>query len=305
MRFSEKGIDMANDKKLGAPEGYTIKKSGPALRIISTILLIVWSIINLYPLFWMVMLSLKNNEQVNLTHKFGLPAGWPNKWHWENYTNPELHLERIVTYFKNSVIVTVLAIAIALVAAMMASYALMRFNWRASGAINKMFMLGITVPVQVSLVPLLITTSELGITGSRISLIIPYAAFSLSMAILISNGFMTNIPKELDEAAYIDGCSRYGVFFRIILPLMTPAISTIGIYSFLQCWNELIIATTLVTTEEMRTLPIGIRNLVGTNKVDYGLIGAGITIATIPMIIVYILMSRKIQESFIAGAVKG
>ena len=92
---------MANDNKLGAPEGYTIKKSGPALRIISTILLIVWSIINLYPLFWMIMLSLKNNEQVNLTHKFGLPAGWPNKWHWENYTNPELHLERIVTYFKN------------------------------------------------------------------------------------------------------------------------------------------------------------------------------------------------------------
>lgn len=292
------------NKKLDVSE-YTIKKSNPMLRIVGFIVLGIWSIINLYPLFWMIMLSLKNNDQVTRTHKFGPPAGWPNEWHWENYTNPELHIERIVTYFKNSVIVTGAAIAIALVAAMMASYVLMRFGWKAAGGVNKMFMLGITVPVQVSLVPLLITAKYTGLMGTKLSLIIPYAAFALSMAILISNGFMSNIPKELDEAAYIDGCSRYGVFFRVILPLMTPAISTVGIYSFLQCWNELIIATTLVTREEMRTLPIGIRMLVGTNKVDYGLIGAGITLATIPMIIVYVFMSRKIQESFIAGAVKG
>ena len=296
---------MAKDIKKLDPNEFTIKKSSPVLRIVSFIVLVIWSIINLYPLFWMITLSLKNNDQVNLTHKFGLPAGFVTKWHWENYTNPELKLSRILMFFKNSIIVTALAIAISLVAAIMASYVLMRFGWKASGGFNKMFMLGITVPVQVSLVPLLVTSSRLGLTGTRISLIIPYAAFSLTMAILISNGFMANIPKELDEAAYIDGCSRYGVFFRIILPLMTPAVSTVGIYSFLQCWNELIIATALVSKPEMQTLPIGIRQLVGTNKVDYGLIGAGITIATIPMIIVYVLMSRKIQESFIAGAVKG
>lgn len=297
---------MAKNKSNFDSGEYTIKKSSPIGRIVSTILLILWSLINLYPLFWMVTLSLKDNQQVNVTNKFGLPAGWPTEWHWENYTKSELGLfTDIPTFFKNSIIVTVLAIAISLVAAMMASYVLTRFKWKARGAVNKMFMLGITVPVQVSLVPLLVTTSKLGLNGSRISLIIPYAAFALSMAILISNGFMDNIPKELDEAATIDGCNRFGVFFKVILPLMTPAVSTIGIYSFLQCWNELIIATTLVSKPEMRTLPIGIRQLVGTNKVDYGMIGAGITVATIPMVIIYILMSRKIQESFIAGAVKG
>lgn len=297
---------MAKNKANFDSGEYTIKKSSPIGRIVSTILLILWSLINLYPLFWMVTLSLKDNQQVNVTNKFGLPAGWPTEWHWENYTKSELGLfTDIPTFFKNSIIVTVLAIAISLVAAMMASYVLTRFKWKARGAVNKMFMLGITVPVQVSLVPLLVTTSKLGLNGSRISLIIPYAAFALSMAILISNGFMDNIPKELDEAATIDGCNRFGVFFKVILPLMTPAVSTIGIYSFLQCWNELIIATTLVSKPEMRTLPIGIRQLVGTNKVDYGMIGAGITVATIPMVIIYVLMSRKIQESFIAGAVKG
>lgn len=297
---------MAKDNMKFNSRDYTLKKSSPVGRVICTILLIFWSLVNLYPLFWMVTLSLKDNLQINVTNKFGLPKGWPSQWHWENYTHSELGLlTRVPVFFKNSIIITVLAIGIALVAAMMASYTLTRFQWKASGAFNKMFLLGITVPVQVSLVPLLVTTSQLGLTGTRISLIIPYAAFSLSMAILISNGFMDNIPKELDEAAYIDGCSRYGVFFRIILPLMKPAVSTIGIYSFLQCWNELIIATTLVTKEEMKTLPIGIRNLVGTNKVDYGMIGAAITVATIPMVIVYVLMSKRIQESFIAGAVKG
>ena len=305
MRFSEKGIDMANDNKLGAPEGYTIKKSGPALRIISTILLVVWSIINLYPLFWMIMLSLKNNEQVNLTHKFGLPAGWPNKWHWENYTNPELHLERIVTYFKNSVIVTVLAIAIALVAAMMASYAITRIRWRASEMMNRIFMLGITIPIQASIIPVYLVVSKLKLINTPIALIVPYSAFSLAMALLICNGFMIQIPKELDEAAYIDGCGRGKVFFSVILPLMKPAVATTAIYTFLQCWNELMFAQTFLTGEDYMTLPAGMAQLFGSHTTEWGPIGAALVIATMPTIVFYILFSRRIQDSFIAGAVKG
>lgn len=294
---------MAKKKDSFNPDQYAIQKSSPVFRVVSTILLIIWSALNLYPLFWMITFSLKDNMQITKTAMYGLPKGAPSEWIWKNYK--DLQIKDILMYFKNSAIVTFLAILISMIAAMMASYALMRIKWKFRGAINKMFMLGITIPVQASLVPVFIIAKNLGWIDTRMALIIPYAAFSLSMSILISNGFMTNIPMDLDEAAYIDGCSRYGVFFRIIVPLMLPAVSTISIYSFLQCWNELMFASTFISTKELRTLPSGLRQLTGTFTTNFGLVGAAITVATIPTIIVYILLSRKIQESFIAGAVKG
>ena len=140
---------------------------------------------------------------------------------------------------------------------------------------------------------------------SHLSLIIPYAAFSLAMGILISVGFMGDIPYDLDEAAFLDGCGVWGIFFRVILPLMTPAISTLGIYTFLQCWNELLFATVYISDSAKFTLPVGIQQFFGQYTTDWGKIGAGLVIATAPTLIVYVLLSKKIQAGFMAGAVKG
>lgn len=295
--------DMAKKSAIYQPNEYTIRKGGKAFGIFGVIMLIIWSLINLYPLFWMITFSLKDNQQIQKTHRFLLPKGLPNEWHWENYK--ALDYSSLLTYFKNSVIVTALAILISMVAAMMASYAIMRIQWKASKAVNRMFLLGITIPVQASLVPVYMICRYFDWLDTRWSLIIPYAAFALAMSILIANSFIVGIPKDLDEAAYIDGCSRYGVFFRIIVPLMLPSVSTIAIYSFLQCWNELMFASVFVSSSEYRTLPVGVQSYTGTFTVKWGPIGAVITIATIPMVITYVLLSRKIQESFIAGAIKG
>ena len=294
---------MAKKNEIYQPQEYTIKKGGKAFAFFGFIFLGIWSIINLYPLFWMITFSLKDNQQIQKTHRFLFPKGWPNEWHWENYKS--LNYSSLIVYFKNSIIVTALAILISMVAAIMASYAIMRIQWRASKAVNGMFLLGITIPVQASLVPIYTICRYFDWLDTRTSLIIPYAAFALAMSLLIANSFIVGIPKDLDEAAYIDGCSRFGVFFRVIVPLMLPSVSTIAIYSFLQCWNELMFASVFVNDEDVRTLPVGIKEYTGTFTVKWGPIGAVITIATIPMILTYVLLSRKIQESFIAGAIKG
>ena len=137
------------------------------------------------------------------------------------------------------------------------------------------------------------------------SLIIPYSAFSLSMAILICTGFMNDIPKDLDEAAKIDGCGLWQTFGWIIVPLMKPALATISIYTFLQCWNELMFANVFISEKRFKTLPVGIQALAGQHTIEWGPIGAALVIATFPTLFAYIFMSKSIQESFIAGAVKG
>lgn len=142
-------------------------------------------------------------------------------------------------------------------------------------------------------------------TNSYQALIIPYVAFTLAMAIMVSGSFMANIPVELEEAACIDGCGVFKIFFKIILPLMKPAISTISIFTFLSAWNELMFAVIFISDSKYRTLSVGIQTLSGSYTTEWGPIGAALVIATLPTIVIYCFMSKKIQQSLIAGAVKG
>ena len=166
-------------------------------------------------------------------------------------------------------------------------------------------MLGLTIPIHASIVPIYVTLSKLHMLSTYSSLIIPYAAFSLAMAILICSGFIEGIPFELDEAACIDGCGTFGIFFRIIVPLMKPAVATVSIYTFLQCWNELMFANIFISDTAHKTLPVGVQALSGQYLTEWGPVGAAMVLATFPMLVFYIFFSRKIQDSFIAGAIKG
>ena len=262
--------------------------------------LVFWALVNLFPVYWMFTFSLKNNEEI-----FGdNVAGLPKYWLWSNYKDA-MSTGRMDIYFVNSIIVAVATITITLVVALMATYALTRLAWKGRRTMNKFFMLGLTIPIHAAIVPIYITLSRLHMLNTYWALIIPYSAFSLSMGILICTGFMSDIPYELDEAACIDGCGVWGTFFRLIVPLMKPAVATIGIYTFLQCWNELMFANVFISKTEFKTLPVGIQALSGQYTTAWGPIGAALVLATFPTLIVYIFLSKKIQDSFIAGAIKG
>ena len=269
-------------------------------QVITYIGLIIWMIVNLFPVYWMFTFSLKSNSEIFGSNVVGLPQDWL----WSNYTKA-LSTGNMGLYFLNSIIVAVATILITLAVALMATYALTRFIWKRRRTLNKFFMLGLTIPIHASIVPVYVTLSRLHLLNTYWALIIPYAAFSLSMAILVCTGFMNEIPRELDEAACIDGCGVWGIFFRIIVPLMKPAVATVGIYTFLQCWNELMFANIFISKSALRTLPVGVQALSGQYTTEWGPIGAALVLATFPTLIVYVFLSKKIQDSFIAGAIKG
>ncbi len=296
------------------PDLYSVKKTNKFVQALIYFGLIIWLIIDIFPLYYLLTFSLKSSEEIIGTNVIGLPK----KWLWSNFTrvfelgkktgpNKIRHffanggLEKC---FTNSVFIAAVTIVITLLAALMATYALTRIVWKGRRLLNSTFMLGITIPMHVALYPLYASFSKIGMLRTYTALIIPYVAFSLSMAIMVCTGFMNDIPKELDESACIDGCGLWRTFFAIIVPLMKPALATMGIYIFLQCWNEFMFAS-VFANEAHYTLPVFVANLKGSNLTDWGLVGAGLVLATFPMLVAYVFMSRRIQESFMVGAVKG
>ena len=269
-------------------------------KVVTYVVLILWAVISIFPVYWMLTFSLKNNNEIFGENVIGLPKYWV----WENYTRA-LNTGNMPRYFLNSVIVAVSTILITLAASVMATYAITRLEWKGSKTMNKFFMLGLTIPIHASIVPLYTTLARVKMLNSYWALIIPYSAFSLAMGILISIGFMGDIPYDLDEAAFLDGCGVWGTFFRVIAPLMMPAVATVGIYTFLQCWNELMFANTFISRDALKTLPVGVQALSGQYTTDWGPIGAALSLATVPTLLVYVFLSKQIQDSFIAGAVKG
>lgn len=288
---------MSKTKAYRAPD---VRQPLTAGRIFVYFILILWALISVFPVYWMLTFSLKNNNEIFGENVIGIPKYWI----WENYTRA-MNTGNMPRYFLNSVIVAVSTILITLAASVMATYAITRLDFKGAKRMNKFFMLGLTIPIHASIVPLYTTLAKIKMLNSYWALIIPYSAFSLAMGILISIGFMGDIPYDLDEAAFLDGCGVWGTFFRVIVPLMTPAVATVGIYTFLQCWNELMFANVFISKDALKTLPVGVQALSGQYTTDWGPIGAALSIATVPTLLVYVFLSKQIQDSFIAGAVKG
>ncbi len=260
----------------------------------------IWALVNIFPLYWMFTFSLKSNAEIFGENVIGLPT----QWMWENYESA-LRVGNMGHFFVNSLIVSSITIILTVIIAMMAAFALTRMVWRGRKVMNNMFILGMTVPIHAAILPVFLVLSRLDMLDSYQALIVPYTAFSLSIAILIFTGFLQDVPRELDEAACIDGCSIWGIFWRIIFPMMRPAIATVSIFTFIQAWNELMFALIFISKSEFRTLTVGIQTLSGSYTTQWGPIGAALVLATFPTLIVYIFLSKKIQESFNAGAIKG
>ena len=284
-----------------------LKKKKPVL---TYAVLILWTIICVFPLYWMFTFSLKENSEIFGENVLGLPK----KWLWSNYADAlksgtlstgSMMDSTIINGFKNSIIITVLTIAVTVICALMACYALTRMKWRGRETVNNSLMLVLTDPIHVALLPVFLMLKTLKILNAYQALIIPYAAFALAMAIMIFGSFMVNIPEELEESACLDGCGTFGIFFRIILPLMRPAVSTVAIFTFLQAWNELMFAVIFNSESRFNTLPVAINTFFGSYTTKWGPIGAALVIATFPTLFVYSFISKKIQESLIAGAIKG
>lgn len=276
------------------------KKS--AARIVFALFLWIYAAISLYPMIWMLFYSLKDNNEIFVTN----PFGFPKVIRWENYVNAWSKYD-VPTYFLNSVLVAAGTVVITVFVALLFTYATARLQWRAKGFVHSFVAMGMFIPIQAILIPVVKVVQGVGMLGTRWSLILPYAAINLAFACMVYYGFLKGLPVELEEAACMDGATIYQTFFRIICPLVQPATVTIAIYVFLNAWNEFTLANVLVGSEAgLKTLPLGVLFFQGQFTTDWGGMGATMVIASLPAVIVYALFSEQVEKAMtIGGAVKG
>ncbi|MEK8129557.1 carbohydrate ABC transporter permease [Paenibacillus filicis] len=271
------------------------------LSFLSQLPLWIYFIVSVYPLFWMISYSLKNNDEIFVTHPFGLPPNFriDNYIHaWSQFNIPQ--------YVWNSTVVSTVSTLGILLLAVTFSYAIARMQWKLRYAARIYMTLGMFMPLQVIMIPLAILVKDFHLTNTYGALIFPYIAFGLPFSSLIFYGFMKGIPVELEESACIDGANVYRSFMQIIIPIMKPAIATIAIFQFLGAWNEFMMAYILITDEAMKTLPLGLLLFQGQYSTDWGGMGAVMTIASLPMVIIYLFFSEQVERAMTVGsAVKG
>ena len=273
-------------------------KKWSAGKILTQVFLALWLLLCLFPLYWMFTMSLKDTNEIFGGNVLGLPS----RWLWENYANAWGGGGKVSIYLLNSVIDTFATLFLTSLFGFMSAYGLLRMRWKGQKLVFTYILMGMMIPMHAALYPL--TEILLTLTKTNWALIIPYTAFNIPITILILSGFISNIPYEMEEAAFIDGSGVYRTAFTIILPMMVPALITAAIFVFLQVWNELLLAT-LFTTDKVRTLTVGIQQMSGQYQTDYGSMGAGLVIATLPTLVLYMCMSSQVQKSLVAGAVKG
>ena len=227
----------------------------------------------------------------------------PDKIHWQNYIDAWV-IGRLGMYMKNGLFVALIKVPLGIFIEAMAAFALTRLPIKKSMLIFIYFIIGMMLPAQLALIPITIVYSKLHLINTYVGLFYAYIGFGTGFGILLLRGYFKTIPLELDDAAKIDGCGRFQLLFRIILPIAKPAIATLFIMDFLGTWNEFILASVIINDNKMKTVSTGLMNFVGENFTDTGLLSAGVFISIIPVLIVFLIFQRYFVEG-LSGAVKG
>lgn len=258
----------------------------------------IWLFITAYPLFFMLVTSLKNNMEF-----FQSIWSFPERLNLDNYI--KVFQTGFYRYYFNSLLVSVLSVLLIIIAGTMASYAITRLKFRLSNAVFSLFLAGMMIPIHITLIPIYKMTQSLGLYDSLLGLIGPYVAFNLPISIFILTGFMRDIPVEMEEAAYMDGANSFQIFTKVIFPLTKPAISTIAIYNFLMLWNEFVYALVLLSSQKNWNLTMGLWNFQGEFGVNIPLVMTALFMSILPLIILYVFLQEKVIKGMMAGAIKG
>jgi N-acetylglucosamine transport system permease protein len=253
------------------------------------------------PLAWMVLTSLKSGPEI-----FSTPWGLPGTPHFENYAHA-WQKAGIAHYFLNSLLITVATLVVLLPIGAMAAYIFARYPFPGSKLLFGTFLGGLMVPQFLAIVPLFFLMQRLNLLDTKIGLTAVYVAYSLPFTVFVMTAFFQTLPRELDEAAMMDGCGHSLAFWRVMLPLAKPGLIVVGIFNAIGLWNEYSLALVLISSDENRTLPLGIANLVMVEhyQSDWGALFAALVIVMVPVLIVYWIFREKIHETMLAGALKG
>lgn len=274
------------------------RKGNALSRIGYYVFMTVLSFVYFYPLIWLVLSSFRENRAI-FTAPFKLPSkvdfgNWSQAW----------SIGHMNTYVWNSVIVTSATVFFILLFASFAAFAFSKLNFRGSKALITIFVFGLFMPLQSFFIAQSNLFDRLHLKDSYLALIIPYIGVGLPLAIFLLKAYLDSVPKELMEAARIDGCNDYKLYGKIILPLMVPSLATVAIFSALNAWNELLLALLYIQDDSLKTIPVGLLAFSSRYLTDYKLLFSALSLITIPMIGVYVFFHKYIVSGLTEGSLK-
>lgn len=275
------------------------RTGGAAATIGSHTVLLLVCVLVVAPCAFLVLGSFKSVAEF-----FANPFGLPQHFGFGNYRRAWSEAS-VSTTLRNSVIVTGCSVLLSTAVSCLASYAIARLPFAGRMVWRLLFVAGLIVPVQLIMIPLFVTMRWLGILNTLTSLVIVYTTFGIPLGVLVLVGFFAALPRELGEAATIDGASHFRTFLHIVLPLARPSIFTVIILNGVWIWNDFFVALVLTTNPDVATLPLGILNFFGVYSTEWGLIFASVVIAALPVVVLYLMMTRRFIAGLTAGSVKG
>lgn len=276
------------------------KKNKKVGRVVLWTVLIIVAIIQIFPLVWLLDFSLASSTEMFTTGLLVIPK----KIQWGNYVKAFVD-GNFLLYLKNSILINALAVFLVVIISIMAGFACRRMNWKLSGFVKTLLLMGMMIPIHATLLPNYKIYSMLGLTDTIWALLIPYVAFSLPQGLFLMTSFMESIPIELEEAAVMDGCGIYQIIFKIITPMLKSSIVTVSIMTFLNNWNEFMMASTYLSTPKWKTLPFSVLEFTGEYSSNYAVQFAVMALTAAPAVIVYIVLNKQITKGVAMGAVKG
>ncbi|MEV8330863.1 carbohydrate ABC transporter permease [Streptomyces niveus] len=255
----------------------------------------LYLLFTLVPFYWMVLFSLRPAGSTSL-------VPWPMTFdHFEKVWNER----SFSVFFQNSALIGVFTLICTTGVALAGGYALARFNFR----IKQGFMLALLcsqfIPGALMLVPLFQIFKNLSLINSPLSVVIAETVFQLPLSIILISGFIKNVPYSLEEAAWVDGCSRLQAFRIVVLPMLRPGLIAVGSFAFVHSWNHFLFALMFLMDQDKQTIPVGLSTLIGADSVDFGALAAGGVISAVPVVIVFAFIQKWLITGFSAGAVKG
>jgi multiple sugar transport system permease protein len=270
-------------------------QSAVAYAVLLTLLLVV-----LFPFFWMTITSFKGEDQMrSLASMF-----WPSPFVRDNYRHL-LEKTEFLAWYRNSVVVSVSSTLLATAIGTIGAYALARLRFLGRGFMASAVLITYLVPPSILFIPLYAQIRNLGLADSLTGLIVAYPSFTVPFVTWLLMGYFESIPEELEEAAMIDGATRFGAFRRIVLPLAAPGLLAAALYAFTQSWNEFLYALVFITNVKLRTLPVGLSSFITGDVYGWGYLMAGAVLTTLPVIAAYVYLQRYMVEGLTAGSVKG
>ena len=267
--------------------------------ILVYVLLGALAIVFLYPLVLMILAAFKSTPEL-FRNPFGLPERWSLDTFREVWTRASFGV-----YLRNSVLVTGGSVLLLLLCATPAAYALTRYSFRLRTPIFLFFLAGIMIPMRLGVLPLYLLMRDLGLLDTLWSLILTYAASGMPMSVLLLSVFFRGLPRDLEDAARIDGASELTTFARIMVPLARPGIATVTIVNVVPWWNDFFFPLLFITNNAWKTVPLGMQMFFGQHLTNWSLVFSGMVLASLPLLILYLLMSRQFIAGLTAGAVKG